>query len=217
MDGLGSQHPLSDSQLDRELDAALGIEPSPEFVARVRTRIASEPEPSRWHPSAVMSGLGRNRLVSGFSRTFEPLMAVAIVGVVLAVVIPKFMRGDDLPKPAVTTVTGDAGGHVVRQTPSAQEVTPIGVSATRRASRAVPTAMNELPLHLSQPVFSDDDRRVYLQFIAAVEDGRVPPVTEPAAATHDDAASSAELRIEPLAIDPLPQLARVQKEGDGQW
>ena len=58
MDGLGSQHPLSDSQLDRELDAALGIEPSPEFVARVRTRIASEPEPSRWHPSAVMSGLG---------------------------------------------------------------------------------------------------------------------------------------------------------------
>ena len=205
MDGLGSQHPLSDSQLDRELDAALGIEPSPEFVARVRTRIASEPEPSRWYPSA------------GFSRTFEPLMAVAIVGVVLAVVIPKFMRGDDLPKPAVTTVTGDAGGHVVRQTPSAQEVTPIGVSATRRASRAVPTAMNELPLHLSQPVFSDDDRRVYLQFIAAVEDGRVPPVTEPAAATHDDAASSAELRIEPLAIDPLPQLARVQKEGDGQW
>jgi hypothetical protein len=208
MDGLGSQPPPDDSQLDRELGAALGIEPSPEFVARVRTRIASEPEPLRWR---------RTLVVSGFSRAFEPLMAVAIVGVVVAVVIPTFMRGDDVRRPAVTTMAGDASRHVVRQRPSAREVTPIGLSATRRARRAVATAMNELPLRLSQPVFSDDDRRVYLQFIAAVGDGRVPPATEPAAAAHDDAASSAALRIEPLAIDPLPQLARVQKEGDGQW
>ena len=34
---------LSDAVLDRELDAALGVEPSPEFLARVRTRLASEP------------------------------------------------------------------------------------------------------------------------------------------------------------------------------
>ena len=38
--------PMND--LDRELTAALGVEPSPEFAARVRARIASEPRPARW-------------------------------------------------------------------------------------------------------------------------------------------------------------------------
>ena len=34
--------------LDRELARALTVEPSPEFVARVRTRIAEEPGPARF-------------------------------------------------------------------------------------------------------------------------------------------------------------------------
>jgi hypothetical protein len=34
--------------LDRELTAALAVDPSPEFVARVRARIAREPAPSSW-------------------------------------------------------------------------------------------------------------------------------------------------------------------------
>jgi cytochrome c556 len=37
--------PLSDADLDRHLTAALCVEPSPEFLARVRMRIASDPEP----------------------------------------------------------------------------------------------------------------------------------------------------------------------------
>jgi hypothetical protein len=36
--------------LDRELAAALSVEPSVEFLARVRMRIAAEPEPQAWHP-----------------------------------------------------------------------------------------------------------------------------------------------------------------------
>ena len=40
--------PLTDGDLDRALGAALAVEPSPEFLARVRMRIASEPEPSDW-------------------------------------------------------------------------------------------------------------------------------------------------------------------------
>jgi cytochrome c' len=40
--------PLTDGDIDRALGAALAVEPSPEFLARVRMRIASEPEPSGW-------------------------------------------------------------------------------------------------------------------------------------------------------------------------
>ena len=57
-----AQAALSDSQLDRDIESAVGIEPSAEFLARVRTRIAAEPEPSAWRLS------------------FEPMWGVAIAG-----------------------------------------------------------------------------------------------------------------------------------------
>ena len=37
------------SDLDRELETLLGVEPSPEFVSRVKARIAKAPEPSAWN------------------------------------------------------------------------------------------------------------------------------------------------------------------------
>jgi hypothetical protein len=72
---------LSDSQLDREIEAAVGIEPSPEFLARVRTRIAAEPA------LVVESGFSRIRRLS-----FQPLAGVAVVAVLLAIVIPQLLR-----------------------------------------------------------------------------------------------------------------------------
>jgi len=46
---------LTDSEIDRALATALAVEPSPEFVARVRMRIASEPGPSDWRLSWVIA------------------------------------------------------------------------------------------------------------------------------------------------------------------
>jgi cytochrome c556 len=49
-------HPLTDGDIDRALATALAVEPSPAFLARVRVRIASEPEPSGWRLSWVFAG-----------------------------------------------------------------------------------------------------------------------------------------------------------------
>lgn len=40
--------PLTDAALEREIEAALAVDPSPEFVARVRQRIAKAPRPMGW-------------------------------------------------------------------------------------------------------------------------------------------------------------------------
>jgi hypothetical protein len=48
MDADRSGDQMTESAVDRELQAMLAVEPSPEFVARVRTRVASEPEPTAW-------------------------------------------------------------------------------------------------------------------------------------------------------------------------
>jgi mono/diheme cytochrome c family protein len=45
--------PVTDGDLDRALATALAVEPSPQFLARVRMRIASEPEPADWRFSWV--------------------------------------------------------------------------------------------------------------------------------------------------------------------
>jgi hypothetical protein len=39
----------TDATLEREIEGLLAVDPSPEFLARVRTRLAEEPAPSRWH------------------------------------------------------------------------------------------------------------------------------------------------------------------------
>jgi cytochrome c556 len=51
-----SGEPLTDLDIDRALKTALAVEPSPAFLARVRMRIASEPEPSGWRLSWVFAG-----------------------------------------------------------------------------------------------------------------------------------------------------------------
>ena len=73
-----------------------------------------------------------------------------------------------------------------------------------------------MPLRLSQPLFSDGERRALFNIATAVEEGRVPPVPAFPEAL-DQSLAMQELSIEPLVIDPLPLLARVQTEGEGQW
>ena len=55
--------PLNDADLDRELSAAMAVDPSPEFLARVRIRIAAEPEPSIWQRPWLLAAAGVCALV----------------------------------------------------------------------------------------------------------------------------------------------------------
>ena len=37
-----------DPALEREIEAALAVDPSPELVAKIRARVANEPAPASW-------------------------------------------------------------------------------------------------------------------------------------------------------------------------
>jgi len=49
---------MNDASFDREIESLLAVEPSPEFVARVRARVAEEPEPRRWWTSWTLAVAG---------------------------------------------------------------------------------------------------------------------------------------------------------------
>ncbi len=78
------------TEIDRALQAALAVEPSPEFVARVRRRVANEHEPAasvwRWPWLVVAAG-------------------AAAAAILLAVV---FSRPHAVPKPDATSSTSKA-------------------------------------------------------------------------------------------------------------
>jgi len=206
MDGTGPQPPLIDSRLERELESALGIQPSPEFLARVRARIAAEaaPSPLRWYVSMAVR-----------RTALQPLVALAVVGVVLAVVMPGVMReGAGQPSVHVVkppTVEREQAQHVESSRPLEQPVIAVPMHIRAREER-----IKEVPLRLSTPLFSEEDRRVFDQYVAAVEAGRVPP--RPADPQSADSSVAQTMKIEPLMIDPLPLLAaRTQTEGERKW
>jgi hypothetical protein len=203
MDGTGPQQPLSDSQLDRELESALGVEPSPEFLARVRTRVGGEPEISQWRQAL-------------WGRGVQPSVAMALVGVLLAVIVPWLMRTEERSiERAVARPADVAATRPAEEMPQVNRA-PIAVRVVRPSVAAA--IASEVPLRLSPPLFSEDERRALVQLVAAVEEGRLPPVVAEAAnAAMAQPDARTALTIEPLVIDPLPLLARVQKEGEGQW
>ena len=195
----------ADSQLDRELEAALGIEPSPEFLARARMRVSSG--------QVVESGFSRIRHL-----VFDPLAVVGVAGIVLAVVVPGLMR----EKPAVP----HTAARSVSPTPvvaAPVEPTPRAVATSadprgfaplgQQPVAATAEEMHTLPLQLSPVLFAEEDRLAFAAFVTAVGDGRVPEtLVEGPNEEHIRA-----LVIEPMKIDPLPVLARVDRQGEGQW
>ena len=193
MDGIGPKQPLSDSQLDRELESALGVEPSPEFLARVRTRVAAEPRGELWR-------LAIRRW------SFEPLAGVAVIGIVLAVVVPWLMRDGEAEKtaPIVAAVTGtpvEADGSA----PAFREGGQVGVTTTvpTRSVSRIQKRRRGMP----EVLISQDDRRAFDALLIAVAENRLPvrptPVEEAGSALALAPLQIQQLRIEPLQLTGL--------------
>jgi hypothetical protein len=127
MDEHRQDFPLTDNEVDRALGELLDVEPSPDFVARVRTRIDGEPVAPRW--------LGW-RLV--------PVGAALASLLVIAVVWSAGKKSEDPPQPPATLITQAPVNPVVVPPPqtlnaNAPEVaapSPIEPSPTVLVSRA---------------------------------------------------------------------------------
>src|SRR5262249_55968165 len=66
--------PELDAALDRDIAKLLSVEPSPEFLARVRTRIAKEPEPSTWNPRWLLVAASAAASVAAAAVVFTRVM-----------------------------------------------------------------------------------------------------------------------------------------------
>ena len=102
---------MDDQSLNRELQSALDVDPSPEFLAKVRARIAAEPRPSRWRLAWVM------------------MPAVAAI-VLVAMLWPP-------PEAPMPVRIASAPGPIAQADPPAPEQPPTASAPVRRAARRV--------------------------------------------------------------------------------
>jgi len=179
---------MDDLNLDRELQAAFAVEPSPEFVARVRTTIAET-------PSRSMT-----------ARLLKPAAAIACaVLVAVAVGLPREdarlepKRAEIASRPAEDDhVTAGLKPSTTNVLPSATNLRSPDARSPKRAARA-----NAIPTEppLPEVIIAADDVEAFLQFVSGARDLRFvasfdeTPVSTPWVMT--------ELSIAPIAVGAL--------------
>jgi hypothetical protein len=196
-------------EIARDIARALAVDPSPEFVARVRTQIANEPAPAVWRIS------WRTVCFAG-----GPVIAAAIV---LAVVL---MRPDHAPAPVENTalvarslgetlVVPYVGSGFLTAEASAKAVSrtsgQYGVSAFRRTTASPAKAGRPIR---SLPLLDPRETQALRALLAGVRTNRVDlsPLLTPTAQSPTATPAASDLVITPIAIEPLAPQGGAQGE-----
>jgi hypothetical protein len=178
--------PMNDAALERDIERALAVDPSPEFLARVRTRIAEKPSPA--------------------SRRFGWRFAVVATAAVAAAVVLAIFNGSPVRKPPTALLLASRSIGSVVEVPSVD-----GVGADPRVRPESPSSVG--PTHGSAPtttgvavepttLFDARETMALQRLIAGVRDARVdlaPLLKEAPMALQ----SLDNLVIPPITIEPL--------------
>ena len=170
--------------IDRALAEALDVSPSPDFVARIRQRVASEPQPLPfWR---------------GWRVAIPALAATLAIGVGIATILPRRHAIPPTVLPARTLARGPLppAGFVE----SAPVVTiPAETVAGRRSRVAMPSrsALNEADVLIPR-----EELEMYQRLIAAAQ--KVPKAMVVQSPTDVVAVREiSEITIDPLKIEPI--------------
>jgi hypothetical protein len=174
---------MDDQELDTLIHDAISVEPSPEFLARVRTNIEERRIERTWSPVwFALSGL---------------------VAVSVAVFVALFVRQDQ---------SGTVPARVLAQANATSDLTVGPPPVLMRTNRAMPDAVrSSRPKHSRRmPVVRDDfpkvmissaDAAIFRRFMAGVYDGTFE--LSPDVLSRVEAVQERDVAITPLSIDPI--------------
>jgi hypothetical protein len=176
--------------IDRDIRDALNVDPSPEFLARVRTRIANEPAPSAWRWSWTVAAAGA--------------MAASVIAAVILMPVRETMivaPGATRQETPVAQAFKPAEAAAAARKPSTAGPPPRAISryASDATVRLKPDT-TELPL-----LFDQSEMRALQGLIAAARNGSVALTTHNAAAPPEpmELEPVTDIVIAPITIEPL--------------
>jgi hypothetical protein len=194
MDGERYREAVNDP-LDRELESLLDVEPSPEFLARVRTRAAAEREPGRGHAPWMFAAAGA-------------------VGVVIVTVLAR-------PSPEVTSSNQAAvePPRIAAGAPSMAlpQPAPLPQSGRSTAVRAVAATFERdrgIDIDLPEVVLGDNEVKAYAALVANIRRSRFDAAVPAAPNQNTPLEIKALPPVEPLEIEPIVRVAALQAEGE---
>jgi hypothetical protein len=171
---------LSDSAIDREIREALAVNPSPEFLARVRTRIANEPLRVRFPYVRLVGAVALSAFVT------------------LAVGLSTSRRDNPTPSEPMTTEIPRPGTDIT--------LDPASAANAALDERGGHGSTKSRP-HMTKPespvvLVSPDEMIAFRQLMAAVAERKFEvSLLVPAPMPHRDA--SIAITIPPINIEPL--------------
>ena len=180
---------MTDQELDRVLAAAVNVDHSPEFFARVRSRVADEQIarwPLRWPLALAGAALSAAALIAAIVAWPERERSVATQPPVIAV--------DHEPGPA-------------------PPVSPPSAPAPRRASvqRNVIHPRPQPALRLPEILISPEDARAFDLLIASAQARRIPELPTDSVSARNEV-TLPPIEVPPVMIEPLPEIARLEGE-----
>jgi hypothetical protein len=199
----GRQDPLSDAALDRELEAALNVEPSPEFVARVRMHVADQSLNAGWWPRwrLVAAGIGAVTVAVGTAfwsmdgnvgaafRRPEPSSTV------------KLIAGDVvLPAAVVELAPAPAAA------PTEPRIRAAVASSSRPRARVATGAGG---ISLDDVIVAAEDRLGFEALLVALEERRLPALPRTDEDGNVESSAPAPIEIPDVTIEPL-ELVRLE-------
>ena len=197
MDKERTDYTIGDDPLGREIANALDVDPSPEFLARVRARIASERGPTGWRLSWGVVGVGG---------------AVAAT-VVMALVVTRSQRPPAAAlsvKPTVATPiveSAPTGPPIATQSPPLPTAASVVESTGRKhIRRATPNTGPEV-------IIAPRDAAALRVLMMNIREGRVElTALDALQAVAAPLEPLDKIAIQPVAIQPLPRLALLEGE-----
>jgi hypothetical protein len=180
---------LTDARLEQEIEQALAIDPSPEFLVRVRAQIASAPQASRWSM--------RWPLVTA--------SAAAVVLIVAAVVLSGLMRSRQPVTPESPAIVRAIDPPVGPPT-----ITPVAQAVEPRRPLAPPmTARRVMPRSTEPEVLIPKDEADALRRLLR---GLRIGVVDPSTLAQNSRASAVVAPTTEIVLKPLAPLTPVTLE-----
>jgi len=143
----GRTDPLNDAALEQEVEALLAVQPSPDFVARVRTRVAEESISSGWSWRWPIAAI-----------------ATAVALVIFGVAV---WQGADSTAPSTNVPTDQAAAErpIAPIVPTARDEQVVA-RAERRSTHVAAESGRTTEISLPPVIIAENEARAYASLVA---------------------------------------------------
>jgi hypothetical protein len=180
----GRKDALNDMALEQEVEALLSVEPSPDFGARVRSRVATE---------AASSGWGWR----------WPIAAVATAMALIVVVVALWRSVDPVAPSTSAPSQRAAAPDVVGPTVIPPHDEPVEIRVPRQRAHVVAAVPGAIELALPPVIIAENETRAYGALVADRRATRFEFSSSVARAVENPIELDKMPRVDPVALEPL--------------